>query len=141
MASCVVFIFYSFDIAQLSILLLASMACLRSIREGEGQTNPAEITSRRAPRRRARLREEAETLAEEIALAEEYGYDFAPTVDDIRSGRFLGHYGPVDCASRSGLRACRGRCGSPRVLPAVAWLYPQMRARVAHRGGPRRMVQ
>ncbi|WP_314506496.1 O-antigen ligase family protein [uncultured Rothia sp.] len=35
-ASCVVFIFYSFDIAQLSILLLASMACLRSIREGEG---------------------------------------------------------------------------------------------------------
>ena len=35
-ASCVVFIFYSFDIAQLSILLLASMACLRSVREGEG---------------------------------------------------------------------------------------------------------
>ena len=35
-ASCVVFIFYSFDIAQLSILLLASMACLRSVQEGEG---------------------------------------------------------------------------------------------------------
>ena len=52
-------------------------------------TNPAEITSGgEHPRRRARLREEAETLAEEIALAEEYGYDFAPTVDDIRSGRF-----------------------------------------------------
>ena len=35
-ACCVVFIFYSFDIAQLTILMLASMACIRSIRDGEG---------------------------------------------------------------------------------------------------------
>ena len=32
---CVVFIFYSFDIAQLTILMLASMVCIRSIRGGE----------------------------------------------------------------------------------------------------------
>lgn len=32
---CVVFIFYSFDIAQLTILMLASMVCIRSIRDGE----------------------------------------------------------------------------------------------------------
>ena len=35
-ACCVVFIFYSFDIAQLSILMLSSMACIRSIQDGEG---------------------------------------------------------------------------------------------------------
>ena len=35
-ACCVVFIFYSFDIAQMTILMLASMACIRSIRDGEG---------------------------------------------------------------------------------------------------------
>lgn len=51
-------------------------------------TNPADMVSGGGhPRRRARLRKEAQALAKEVALAEEYD-EFVPTVDDIRSGRF-----------------------------------------------------
>ena len=106
-------------------------------------TNPAEITSGGGhPRRRARLREEAETLAEEVALAEEYGYDFAPTVDDIRSGRFPATTALSIVPPAQGFAPA----GDDSVLlgssPAVASAASaDAGPGGAHRGGPRRMVQ
>lgn len=106
-------------------------------------TNPAETTSGGGhPRRRARLREEAETLAEGVALAEEYGDDFAPTVDDIRSGRFpattaLSIVPPAQGFAPAGDDSVL-LGSSPAVASAVS---ADAGPGGAHRGGPRRMAQ
>ena len=59
------------------------------------------------PSRRARLRESGEyvdpVVEQSDSQAESSADEFAPTVDDIRSGRFSCDHGAVDCASRSGL--------------------------------------
>ena len=111
-------------------------------------TNPADMASGGGhPRRRARLRKEAQALAEEVALAEEDD-EFVPTVDDIRSGRRRHPRGPifVGVVPRP-LRPCRlclplrilllpgtvRRFPSP--LPPLLRLSPPMCARVVRIAG------
>lgn len=105
-------------------------------------TNPADMASGGGhPRRRARLRKEAQALAEEVALAEEYD-EFVPTMDDIRSGRFPATTAlPIVPPARDFASAGDGSAfseSSPSVASAES---ADVRPGGAHRGGSRRMMR
>lgn len=105
-------------------------------------TNPADMASGGGhPRRRARLRKEAQALAEEVALAEEYD-EFVPTVDDIRSGRFPATTAlPIVPPARD-FASAGGSSAFSESSPSVASVESaDVRPGGAHRGGSRRMVR
>lgn len=105
-------------------------------------TNPADMASGGGhPRRRARLRKEAQALAEEVALAEEYD-EFVPTVDDIRSGRFPAATAlPIVPPARDFASAGDGSAFSESAPSVASVESADVRPGGAHRGGSRRMVQ
>ena len=105
-------------------------------------TNPADMASGGGhPRRRARLRKEAQALAEEVALAEEYD-EFVPTVDDIRSGRFPATTAlPIVPPARD-FASAGGSSAFSESSPSVASVESaDVRPGGAHRGGSRRMMR
>ena len=105
-------------------------------------TNPADMASGGGhPRRRARLRKEAQALAKEVALAEEYD-EFVPTVDDIRSGRFPATTAlPIVPPARD-FASAGGSSAFSESSPSVASVESaDVRPGGAHRGGSRRMVR
>ena len=105
-------------------------------------TNPADMASGGGhPRRRARLRREAQALAEEVALAEEYD-EFVPTVDDIRSGRFPATTAlPIVPPARDFASAGDSSAFSESSPSVASVESADVRPGGAHRGGSRRMVQ
>ena len=105
-------------------------------------TNPADMASGGGhPRRRTRLRKEAQALAEEVALAEEYD-EFVPTVDDIRSGRFPATTAlPIVPPAQDFASAGDGSAFSESSPSVASVESADVRPGGAHRGGSRRMVR
>lgn len=105
-------------------------------------TNPADMASGGGhPRRRARLRKEAQALAKEVALAEEYD-EFVPTVDDIRSGRFPATTAlPIVPPTQDFASAGDGSAFSESSPSVASVESADVRPGGAHRGGSRRMVR